>query len=93
MKIEPGMLCVVVNSYFPKNDHLLVTALCLSSQEFLFTGTPEPVWICESLGRPFFEPNGVRGSVGFVVQSHLRPIQDKPGEDETLTWKTLEKQS
>lgn len=89
MRCKVGDLCVIVRSNNGNEGRLV---------EVVGTSPYGPgYWMCEAMSVatavPF--PGGQRkpvpaGHRASIMDYRLRPIRDKPGEDETLTWKERE---
>ncbi len=73
MNCRPGELAFVVGGNFHEHRGRVVSVV-----------RPSPVWADSWVTNPVLRaPDGVPVD---YLDSHLRPIRDNDGEDETLTW-------
>jgi len=92
MNVQAGDLAYIARKSvgLPTNHNKLVRVI----KAFLRPEVGEPEWICEAL-QPMrvSGSSGVRdvpaGHVALLRDSSLRPLRDRPGDDETLTWAGL----
>ena len=84
MNCKPGDLAVVVESVVG-NEGKIGTCLRLATEaEKVINGyawSSNPMWVMD---RKFHSTDGLDDN--FMFDSHLRPLRDNPGTDETLTW-------
>jgi hypothetical protein len=84
MNCEKGDLAIIVESA-AGNEGKIVRCLELDMEcgQWIPGGLSEecPIWITDTMLPDFGGTMGVR-----VADYQLRPLRDKPGEDETLQW-------